>query len=662
MKKSTSFLCVVFLFLVGIFVSCSQGVSPTSIPTPTPDPNPSSYTRKITYKNTDPKYKYYMPQDSSDTIFWDDFEGEAITSKNPWTYTNYVELTSFKQVRDKLIEDNPGKTWCSGVFGGSESKVIKLTDKGYKTSVLTYENLTIHQDCYLTFRYSFIAVPQSTFKVILDGNTEVFSINGVNSSTSFSVSTVSVKVPAGTKSITFKTQNNNGSTYTTWPSGAFIDDVSLVYDKVSSVIVTPQSSQKTYVGCSEKERIRAQAYPLRADGTYVENVAVSFSSPKGNFDSKGYFTPTVAGTTKITANCNGVTGTSGQITVASSNSCEGSVTVAGVTYTGTKTVSGTLLSAQDPNYSNFNAKIAFEYPQKDTVTADGFVRIKGKLTPSTNGSSEYNKVVIYVSSAEASDSDYANSTVYLCDADFDLRVWLPFEGTNKISVYPADIIYSTYTDENGKTCEGDFKQWRYIKSYTINATNTRSSSTDKMYIYPSYFCQADSPLVQNWTNEALYGLPSNASAEEKFQAIHDYICLSLYYDDDSISTKGTRKKQDAVSVIKNRMAVCEGYANLTAAMSRYAGIPSGVVISNAHRHAWNHVWINGTELFCDTTWDDPEEDPASTYFTYNYYLLTNFDGINDDHKDANQYFASRYAGCEQNDDEVGILYQLGFVF
>lgn len=640
------------LFLItGFFASCSNSVEPDTYV------NIKKHQEKV----IDIIYQFYSPKDSTETVFWDDFEGTELTYKNQWSSTN-ASLTTLSDVRNDLVSQNSSyEVYYNSLFGGAESKIAKLDANYNTTSNLTYSNLNLSEDCYLTFRYFFVGVDGSTFKIILDNEKEVFSVNGVSNSKCFNISTKSVQIPTGTKSITFRAQNNTGSEYIYWPNGAFIDDISLVYDRTTSVIVTPRSTQKTYVGCPEKEQIRVEAFALRTDGTIMEGKTISMSSSNGTIDSKGYFNPSKTGSTKVNAICDGVSGESGEITIYESCFEAGSSVVGGINYQGTKTDIGESLSNQIKTYLYYDGKIDFEYPKTDKVTADGFVRIKGKLTPSSKEYSEFNRVFIIVSAGEG---EAKKQTIYECDRDFDLRVWLPFSGDHTITVAPAKLMHNSYFDETGKMCEGDLKSWSYMEPYTIKASNTHNNSSNEgLAIYPSGLCQADSFIIQNFTNEALYGLSDSATAEEKFTAIHDYVVLNLYYDDASISTGNTRKKQDALSVVKNRTAVCEGYSNLIAAMCRYAGIPANVVISNQMCHAWNYIFIDGKQLFCDVTWDDPDKDPYSTKISYNYFLLNDCNGINNDHSATDKYIDSRYIGTENAKCcELSEFYKHGYYF
>lgn len=110
--------------------------------------------------------------------------------------------------------------------------------------------------------------------------------------------------------------------------------------------------------------------------------------------------------------------------------------------------------------------------------------------------------------------------------------------------------------------------------------------------------------------------------EERAQAIHDWVCRNICYDYDAYYGRADSGDFSAVGVLQSRRSVCEGYANLTAALLRAAGIPakqisgyalglnagntfpqdlfSGTVKSN---HAWNLAYIDGRWSYLDTCWD-----------------------------------------------------------
>ena len=60
------------------------------------------------------------------------------------------------------------------------------------------------------------------------------------------------------------------------------------------------------------------------------------------------------------------------------------------------------------------------------------------------------------------------------------------------------------------------------------------------------------------------------------------------------------------------MAVCEGYANLAAALIRNCGIEVKYISSSSMVHGWNHVNVGTADepdwRLLDCTWDDPIGD------------------------------------------------------
>lgn len=587
---------------------------------------------------TTPLTPVFTPRASEYTVLYEDFEGLTLTSNNPWESSN-AKISSYRELTNYLTNKNPSnKDYYSNLFDGITSRIAALSTEGRKTSNITISNLSVSEECFLTFRFCFVSVNGTTFNVYLNGNrnNSVFSEESDGGNCCFNIQTGSVKIPAGTTSITFEAVNSSSISWSNWPNNIYIDDISLVQNRVVDIFLSPRSTQQTYVGCSDNEKICVRGYALRADGTIIENKKISFSSSNGTIGSNGLFTPSSSGEGFITASCDGLTVESGKIIIYDSNSCEGDCTVGNVTYKGIITDNGTALSKN---------KIELEYPKTNTVTADGFIRFKGKLKQFEYYEGKtYDKVAIFVTSDK-------EKTLYICGQDFDVRVWLPF-GTHIITIGAAYTENYTYTNKNGKICEGDYKQYSWYNSLTINATDTHthtnesSGASDGRYVYPSFYSQSDSYLIQNLTNEVLYELPENASDKTKFKAIHDYIVSNYYYDYDSIANKGVnRKKQDAVSMVVNGTGVCAGYASLTSAMCRCAGIPARYISSENLNHAWNHIRTDGIWYFCDITWDDPDKAPDSNMISYKYYLLENFDGINKDHdKGDNRIEAGRTAG------------------
>jgi len=123
---------------------------------------------------------------------------------------------------------------------------------------------------------------------------------------------------------------------------------------------------------------------------------------------------------------------------------------------------------------------------------------------------------------------------------------------------------------------------------------------------------------------------------DKLKAIYDWVTANIYYDYGMLEGKSPRFVT-AAQTLDFQKSVCEGFANLTAAMCQAAGIPCRVVTGFAAgvgtdatigsvwdcyeewlktgdletfraqmeqytNHAWNEAYVNGRWVILDTTW------------------------------------------------------------
>ena len=139
-------------------------------------------------------------------------------------------------------------------------------------------------------------------------------------------------------------------------------------------------------------------------------------------------------------------------------------------------------------------------------------------------------------------------------------------------------------------------------------------------------------LINDEIREVCQEITKNCNTDmEKLQAIHDWVCNNLYYENSDNHGEGTGV--GAIWVFYHRGTRCEGYADLTAAMCREVGIPckemwgtavpeniDGLTIQEIKklasnnpyiRHAWNEAWVNGRWVLLDTTWDSQNYSSTS---------------------------------------------------
>lgn len=157
-----------------------------------------------------------------------------------------------------------------------------------------------------------------------------------------------------------------------------------------------------------------------------------------------------------------------------------------------------------------------------------------------------------------------------------------------------------------------------------------NSDTRTAYELPSSNVQSDNEEIVSLAQD----ITKNADGDlAKVRAIHDWVAKNISYDtDDFFNDLG--KSQDAYSTYKNKTAICQGYADLTAALLRAVGIQAKVIGGVAlgygmpnswdtvdktkSNHAWNEALVNGNWIILDTTWDSGYIDSTSNKFVGSY--------------------------------------------
>lgn len=98
---------------------------------------------------------------------------------------------------------------------------------------------------------------------------------------------------------------------------------------------------------------------------------------------------------------------------------------------------------------------------------------------------------------------------------------------------------------------------------------------------------------------------------KRFKALHDFVALRTAYDAKALAA-GRYPPQDPATVLKTRLAVCAGYANLLQALGEAADLDVAVVTGDSRDmgggiagggHAWNAVELGGRWYLVDATWN-----------------------------------------------------------
>lgn len=123
-------------------------------------------------------------------------------------------------------------------------------------------------------------------------------------------------------------------------------------------------------------------------------------------------------------------------------------------------------------------------------------------------------------------------------------------------------------------------------------------------------------------------ITKNMSDFEKAKAIHDYMVVNIDYDyDNYLANTIPNASYNVIGALKNKYAVCAGYAKTFDLLCELAGLECTYVTGTAGGpHAWNQVKIDGKWYNVDVTWDDPVSTDKAfddhKYNRYSYFLIS----------------------------------------
>ncbi|MFL5812109.1 MAG: transglutaminase domain-containing protein [Bdellovibrionia bacterium] len=233
-------------------------------------------------------------------------------------------------------------------------------------------------------------------------------------------------------------------------------------------------------------------------------------------------------------------------------------------------------------------------------------------------------------------SVYASAT----GGNFSRRVYLPYG--------PGNYRIKAWYSQNPNRYQSSSEQAYYGQ---VDVTNT--DTRDLSYLLPSGDVQSDDPEIVALARDITAGASSDS---EKAQRIHDWITHNIAYDTDSYF-RGTYKTKsvDALTTLHEGVSICNGYANLYAALARASGLRTRVIIGaiiwpmlgqtweqtgTTQTHAWNQVFIDGHWVILDSTWDSGNVDFDKRVFVRDPKLKYYDPSLNEFAKDHRQLSVS----------------------
>lgn len=124
-------------------------------------------------------------------------------------------------------------------------------------------------------------------------------------------------------------------------------------------------------------------------------------------------------------------------------------------------------------------------------------------------------------------------------------------------------------------------------------------------------------------------VPVGASDTEKEKLAHDFVVDRVEYDASSVGNlvKGQEHSYTSYGALVGRLAVCEGYSELLQYLANQLGLKCIVVsgTSQGENHQWNILWLEGSPVHVDPTWNDNGVFADMGMRSYLYYNLSDED-------------------------------------
>ena len=220
--------------------------------------------------------------------------------------------------------------------------------------------------------------------------------------------------------------------------------------------------------------------------------------------------------------------------------------------------------------------------------------------------------------------------------------------------------------------------WDPAEVYRSNQRMYEANARTEKYLLdhclrPGEEIESDDRKIIAQAKEITAGISNNY---EKAKAIHDWVCNNIWYDYDWLDEKyilhdllvdvellaeestavgdELSYRRSAIGTLETGRGVCAGYATLTTALLRAAGIPAKYVYGGVNfsddKHAWTEAYVDNRWIILDTTWDSGNKwknggKTASSGLTGHRYFDPSLADFSKDHSiEPNQNCYSPFIG------------------
>ena len=207
-------------------------------------------------------------------------------------------------------------------------------------------------------------------------------------------------------------------------------------------------------------------------------------------------------------------------------------------------------------------------------------------------------------------------------------VRLVYETRTEVDDNICQRIYDAALYHTGNPTEGDYLAMTIGASRMVYRHSTLSNGVHTVEIayHLTYYTTAEQEAeLETLAADLLADLSLwDASDREKISGIYDWMCQNITYDDILPEDENDMLRYTAYAALKNRTAVCQGYAALFYRLALELGVDARIITGsgNGARHAWNIVQLDGAYYNLDATWDAIWLQAG---LPYDYFLQTEKD-------------------------------------
>ncbi len=175
------------------------------------------------------------------------------------------------------------------------------------------------------------------------------------------------------------------------------------------------------------------------------------------------------------------------------------------------------------------------------------------------------------------------------------------------NAFSYDNIELFYIDATKITLMNEYHSLGGIKTYKISI----GPGDNANYYYKEFQSQADVENAQRYLESIKEQITNQLSTDDiktKIEKVHNWLIYTINYEDNADS----KMQHTIYGALRNKKAVCEGYARSFKYLMDAVGVPCVLVSGTGtnsqgqtETHAWNYVQINQQWYAVDVTWDDP---------------------------------------------------------